>query len=192
MTLFSRIIDRLWGKEAGQMDLSPLIDRDVFVEDKHPDELLPKKTEGPKSTRFILDLLQEVQQIDYEALGEKDGYEKQDVSRMKVGEDLVIAAFRKQYAYAIEYIEKELQSLRPQLTDELLEVMPVIYGELHELMKSLEDQLAKMALERDLALSGDGIVELAVMRYRAGFEKGYRLFIKEKMMYGSTFKLFEL
>ena len=184
MTIFSRIFGKRIDTPSFRQveEERPEMPKDLFIEERHPREL-----ESPdyqrKTARQEKSLLASLLDRDYESMGHKDGYRMHDLCRLEEQLEIIAADFRQVIDMALQDIEIQLDKLRMHLTDK----MEVEASDLYEKMHTRDDQLVKqkreLMLQKDLAISGQGFVERPFKYYKAGFKRGYDLYIQEELIF---------
>lgn len=168
-------------EELDIISKTPAPARELFIEDRHPDEFLAPPV--PKEIKREKTLLQDLLERDYLAMGHKDGYETHDLSRMELGKELIASDFRLALDQALQDIEGQLEILAKHLTEMAQEIAPGLYEKSHTRHDQLVKQKRDLMLQKDLAVAGDGYVEKPWKYYKAGFIKGYDLYLEEEVIF---------
>lgn len=155
--------------------------KELFIEDRHPHEFLaPEPTKKGKREKTILeDLLA----TDYEGLGHRDGYEDHDLSLLDMRLELIASDFRQAFDRALQEIEMELEPLGIHLTERTQLETPELYERIHTRQDQLIKQKRELMTQKDLAVIGEGFVEKPYRYYKAGFRRGYGLYVEEQLIF---------
>ncbi|TFV94483.1 hypothetical protein E4S40_10705 [Algoriphagus kandeliae] len=159
-------------------------DRDLFLEDRHPDELMEISSHPQKSTEKTL--LEDLLSKDYERIGLRDGYETRDLSEMDEGLRVMAMEFRQVYDKALQDLDDKIAFIRLHLTDELEEKSQTLSDQVYHSLDLLLTQKKDMVAQKDLAMVGEGYIEKPYQDYKRGFKRGYKLYLEEKVMFKRT------
>lgn len=172
MTIFSR----LFGKRPAAAQVqetpatleTPLVDRALFIEEP---EAEAGKVGGISQERgtVLADLLE----VDYESMGWKDGHDYHDLDRMEFQMELIAADFRQAYDRELQEIGHQLEVLEPYLVEKMKAEAPDLYSKIETKHKSLLKKQRDLMLQKDLAVTGEGYIEPAIKRYKAGYLSGF-------------------
>lgn len=185
MTFFSKLFGKrpvaVQTEAPAVMETAPKIAKDLFVEDRHPEEFgMQEAAEKSRSEKTILEGLLD---RDYQEMGHRDGYHMHDLSWREMRLELIAADFRQAFDMALQDIDIQLDQLGMHLTAILEEEAP----DLHKKIQIRHDQLVRqrreLMLQKDLAVTGEGFVEKSAKYYKAGFREGYDLYIQEELIF---------
>lgn len=189
------ILSKLFGKKAQTTEVSPSleqfdpfnvqdnpIDKSLFTEDRHPNELFVSSEPGSrKKTRKSI--LEDLKSKDYYAMGMSDGLEDPNFDTMNQLVNLISCDFKEVYTLAIQEIDEQLFRIDRTLIPQFEEEMPFEYREVKLQKEKLEEQKRDLKQQFDLAALGEGYIEKSVEQYKAGFRKGYRQWTNENLLF---------
>ena len=189
------ILSKLFGKKAQTIEASPTleqidpfqildnqIDKSLFTEDRHPNELFLDSESGPrKKTRKSI--LEDLKSKDYYAMGMRDGFEDPNFETMNQLVNLITCDFKEVYTLAIQEIDEQLFKINRTLIPQFEEEMPYEYREVQLQKEKLEEQKRDLKQQFDLAALGEGYIEKSVEQYKAGFKKGFRQWTNENLLF---------
>lgn len=159
-----------------------LIDKSLFTEERHPNELFM----GPESgiqKKSRKSLLEDLKSRDYFRMGMRDGYEEPNFETMDQHVNLIACDFKEVYSLAIQEIDEQLFMIDRTMVPQFEEQMPYEYREVMLQKEKLEEQKRDLKQQFDLAAMGEGYIEKSVEQYKAGFKKGFRQWTNEKLMF---------
>ncbi|WP_114749619.1 hypothetical protein [Pleomorphovibrio marinus] len=179
MTILSRIFGKKSTGTQQEAAVAPL-ERELFLEDRHPVELFPEKEErqGREEASILGDLLDK----DYLAMGQRDGYEDRSGTFLEGHLEVIAADFRRRLYQAQSEIEHHMHGVSTLLTERTREHMPDQFHMLERKLAQLEQQQREVLREIDLAPMGQGYIEVAFRRYKEGFRKGFTLRMEEDIL----------
>ena len=158
------------------------IDKSLFTEDRHPNELFVSSEPGSrKKTRKSI--LEDLKSKDYYAMGMRDGFEDPNFDTMNQLVNLISCDFKEVYTLAIQEIDEQLFRIDRTLIPQFEEEMPFEYREVKLQKEKLEEQKRDLKQQFDLAALGEGYIEKSVEQYKAGFRKGYRQWTNENILF---------
>jgi hypothetical protein len=189
------ILSKLFGKKAQNTEVSPTleqidpfqildnqIDKSLFTEDRHPNELFLDSEPGSrKKTRKSI--LEDLKSKDYYAMGMRDGFEDPNFETMNQLVNLISCDFKEVYTLAIQEIDEQLFKINRTLIPQFEEEMPYEYREVQLQKEKLEEQKRDLKQQFDLAALGEGYIEKSVEQYKAGFKKGFRQWTNENLLF---------
>jgi hypothetical protein len=189
------ILSKLFGKKAQNTEVSPTleqidpfqildnqIDKSLFTEDRHPNELFLDTEPGSrKKTRKSI--LEDLKSKDYYAMGMRDGFEDPNFETMNQLVNLISCDFKEVYTLAIQEIDEQLFKINRTLIPQFEEEMPYEYREVQLQKEKLEEQKRDLKQQFDLAALGEGYIEKSVEQYKAGFKKGFRQWTNENLLF---------
>lgn len=155
--------------------------RDLFIEDREPREFL--SPEPVRLTKREKTILEELLALDYAGMGHKDGYEIHDLAGLDMQLELIATDFRQAFDKALQDIEVQLEPLGIHLTDRMREETPELFEKIHTRQDQLVKQKRELMTQKDLALTGEGFVEKPYRYYKAGFRRGYDLYVEEQLIF---------
>lgn len=178
MTFFSKIFGKKSTPSQQESDVAP-IERDLFLEDRHPREIYPESETKTGTSPILQSLLQR----DYFTIGQRDGYEDHDASALEEHLEVIAAEFRETLYHALAEIEERKDHIASYLTDQARESMPHQCRKMEVKLMQLESQCKEIMRQIDLAPMGEGYIERPVKMYKAGFHKGFDLWLKEDELF---------
>ena len=189
------ILSKLFGKKAQTTEVSPsleqfdpfnvqdnLIDKSLFTEDRHPNELFVSSEPGSRK-KSRKSILEDLKSKDYYAMGMRDGFEDPNFDTMNQLVNLISCDFKEVYTLAIQEIDEQLFRIDRTLIPQFEEEMPFEYREVKLQKEKLEEQKRDLKQQFDLAALGEGYIEKSVEQYKAGFRKGYRQWTNENLLF---------
>ena len=189
------ILSKLFGKKAQITEVSPsleqfdpfnvqdnLIDKSLFTEDRHPNELFVSSEPGSRK-KSRKSILEDLKSKDYYAMGMSDGLEDPNFDTMNQLVNLISCDFKEVYTLAIQEIDEQLFRIDRTLIPQFEEEMPFEYREVKLQKEKLEEQKRDLKQQFDLAALGEGYIEKSVEQYKAGFRKGYRQWTNENLLF---------
>ena len=189
------ILSKLFGKKAQTTEVSPsleqfdpfnvqdnLIDKSLFTEDRHPNELFVSSEPGSRK-KSRKSILEDLKSKDYYAMGMSDGLEDPNFDTMNQLVNLISCDFKEVYTLAIQEIDEQLFRIDRTLIPQFEEEMPFEYREVKLQKEKLEEQKRDLKQQFDLAALGEGYIEKSVEQYKAGFRKGYRQWTNENLLF---------
>jgi hypothetical protein len=160
----------------------PQIDKSLFTEDRHPNELFPSMDpSGQKKSKKSI--LEDLKTRNYYAMGMRDGLDDHNFDSMDQNVNLISCDFKEVYAQAIQEIDEHLLKIAKTLVPQFEEQMPYEYREVMLQKEQLEEQKRDLKQQFDLANMGEGYIEKTVEQYKAGFKKGFRQWTEENLMF---------
>jgi hypothetical protein len=186
MTIFSKIFGKRKRTEpvtvAEPQFEQPKVPRDLFVEDRHPDDIERTKFQG-RADSSPKPILQTLLERDYHGLGYRDGYGLHDIDKLVFQLEVIASDFRQAYDRALQDIVMDMDALVPHLTDKVQEVAPEIHRKSKTRYEQLDREFRSLSLQKDLALTGEGYIERSIKYYKSGFIEGYEFYLEEKKMF---------
>ena len=189
------ILSKLFGKKAQTTEVSPtleqfdpfnlqdnLIDKSLFTEDRHPNELFVSSEPGSRK-KSRKSILEDLKSKDYYAMGMRDGFEDPNFDTMNQLVNLISCDFKEVYTLAIQEIDEQLFRIDRTLIPQFEEEMPFEYREVKLQKEKLEEQKRDLKQQFDLAALGEGYIEKSVEQYKAGFKKGFRQWTNENLLF---------
>lgn len=189
------ILSKLFGKKAQTTEVSPSleqfdpfnvqdnpIDKSLFTEDRHPNELFVSSESGSRK-KSRKSILEDLKSKDYYAMGMSDGLEDPNFDTMNQLVNLISCDFKEVYTLAIQEIDEQLFRIDRTLIPQFEEEMPFEYREVKLQKEKLEEQKRDLKQQFDLAALGEGYIEKSVEQYKAGFRKGYRQWTNENLLF---------
>lgn len=155
--------------------------KELFVEERHPTEFLAP--DPPQRRKREKTILEDLLAIDYAALGQKEGYEQHDLSKLDMQLDLLVSDFRLAFDRALQDIEVELEPLGIHLTDRVKEETPELFAKIRVRQEQLIKQRSELLTQKDLAVTGEGFIEKPYRYYKSGFRRGYDLYVEEQLIF---------
>ena len=160
----------------------PQIDKSLFTEDRHPNELfasldLPSQKKSKKS------ILEDLKSQNYYTMGMRDGLEDHNFETMDQNVNLIACDFKEVYSQAIQEIDNHLLKIEKTLDPQFEQQMPHEYREVILQKEKLEEQKRDLKQQFDLAAVSEGYIEKSVEQYKAGFRKGFRQWTNENLMF---------
>lgn len=155
--------------------------RELFVEDREPGEFL--SPEPARLTKREKTILEELLALDYAGMGHKDGYEIHALEGLDMQLELIATDFRQAFDKALQDIEIQLEPLGIHLTERMKEETPELYEKIHTRQDQLVKQRRELMQQKDLAITGEGFVEKPYRYYKAGFRRGYDLYVEEQLIF---------
>ncbi|MCS5488875.1 hypothetical protein [Algoriphagus limi] len=190
MSIFTRLFGRktpIMVEQQSQASIEtmesniPQIDKSLFIEDMHPDELFTG--EEADKRRSKKSILEDLKSRDYYAMGMRDGLDDPNFETMDQNVNLIACDFKEVYSQAIQEIDEQLLKIDRTLVPQFEEQMPFEYREVKLQKERLEEQKWDLKQQFDLATVGEGYIEKSVERYKAGFKKGFRQWSNENLMF---------
>lgn len=188
-------LSKLFGKKAQTTEVSPSleqfdpfnlqdspIDKSLFTEDRHPNELFVSGEPGSRK-KSRKSILEDLKSKDYYAMGMRDGFEDPNFDTMNQLVNLISCDFKEVYTLAIQEIDEQLFRIDRTLMPQFEEEMPFEYREVKLQKEKLEEQKRDLKQQFDLAALGEGYIEKSVEQYKAGFRKGYRQWTNENLLF---------
>lgn len=188
-------LSKLFGKKAQTTEVSPSleqfdpfngqdnpIDKSLFTEDRHPNELFVSGEPGSRK-KSRKSILEDLKSKDYYAMGMRDGLEDPNFDTMNQLVNLISCDFKEVYTLAIQEIDEQLFRIDRTLIPQFEEEMPFEYREVKLQKEKLEEQKRDLKQQFDLAALGEGYIEKSVEQYKAGFRKGYRQWTNENLLF---------
>lgn len=189
------ILSKLFGKKAQNTEVSPTleqidpfqildnqIDKSLFTEDRHPNELFLDNESGSRK-KSRKSILEDLKSKDYYAMGMRDGFEDPNFETMNQLVNLISCDFKEVYTLAIQEIDEQLFKINRTLIPQFEEEMPFEYREVQLQKEKLEEQKRDLKQQFDLAALGEGYIEKSVEQYKAGFKKGFRQWTNENLLF---------
>ena len=189
------ILSKLFGKKAQNTEVSPAleqidpfqildnqIDKSLFTEDRHPNELFLDNESGSRK-KSRKSILEDLKSKDYYAMGMRDGFEDPNFETMNQLVNLISCDFKEVYTLAIQEIDEQLFKINRTLIPQFEEEMPFEYREVQLQKEKLEEQKRDLKQQFDLAALGEGYIEKSVEQYKAGFKKGFRQWTNENLLF---------
>jgi hypothetical protein len=161
---------------------TPLIDKSLFIEDRHPSELFPSLGEEPAQPSKR-SLLGELKSLNYYAMGKRDGLEDPNFEVMEQNVNLIACDFKEVFSQAIQEIDEQLFKIERILDPRFESEMPMEYREVSKQREQLEEQKRDLKQQFDMAVLGEGYIEKSVQQYKAGYRKGFSLWKNENLMF---------
>ncbi|EMS33831.1 hypothetical protein C943_04150 [Mariniradius saccharolyticus AK6] len=119
-------------------------------------------------------------------MGLRDGLEDHNFEVMDQNVNLIACDFKEVYAQAIQEIDEHLLKIEKVLNPMFQQQMPHEYREVKLQKEMLEEQKRDLKQQFDLAAVSEGYIEKSVEQYRAGFRKGFNLWINENLLFKPT------
>jgi hypothetical protein len=189
------ILSKLFGKKAQNTEVSPTlgqidplqiqdnqIDKSLFIEDRHPNELFLDNESGSRK-KSRKSILEDLKSKDYFGMGMRDGFEDPNFETMNQLVNLISCDFKEVYTLAIQEIDEQLFKINRTLMPQFEEEMPFEYREVQLQKEKLEEQKRDLKQQFDLAAIGEGYIEKSVEQYKAGFKKGFRQWTNENLLF---------
>lgn len=160
----------------------PLIDKSLFTEDRHPDELFSSLESAPqkKSRKSILE---DLKSRNYHTMGMRDALDDHNFETMDHHVNLIACDFKEVYSQAIQEIDDHLLKIDRTLNPHFEAQMPHEYREVFLQKEKLEEQKRDLRQQFDLTALGEGYIEKSVEQYKAGFRKGFKQWSDENLMF---------
>ncbi|WP_162342685.1 hypothetical protein [Cyclobacterium salsum] len=162
----------------------PQIDKSLFTEERHPDELF-SSNDPIKQKKSRKSILEDLKAQDYYTMGMSDGLEDHNFETMNQNVNLIACDFKEVYSLAIQEIDEHLFKIERTLDPKFEQEMPQEYREVLMQKEKLEEQKRDLKQQFDLAVMGEGYLEKSVERYKAGFRKGFKQWSEENLMFKS-------
>lgn len=193
MNLFSKIFSKTAPAQVEPNSLNnhtesnmatqvPQIDKSLFTEDRHPNELFAN-LDTPSQKRSKKSILEDLKAQNYYSMGMRDGLEDYNFETMDQNVNLIACDFKEVYAQAIQEIDDHLLKIEKTLDPQFEQEMPGEYREVILQKEKLEEQKRDLKQQFDLAAMGEGYIEKSVEQYKAGFRKGFRQWTNENLMF---------
>ncbi len=160
----------------------PQIDKSLFTEDRHPNELFAS-LDLPGQKRSKKSILEDLKSQNYYTMGMRDGLEDHNFETMDQNVNLIACDFKEVYSQAIQEIDNHLLKIEKTLDPQFEQQMPHEYREVILQKEKLEEQKRDLKQQFDLAAVSEGYIEKSVEHYKAGFRKGFRQWKDENLMF---------
>lgn len=160
----------------------PQIDKSLFTEDRHPNELFPN-LDAVRPKKSKKSILEDLKSQNYYNMGMRDGYDDHNFETMVEKVNLIACDFKEVYAQAIQEVDQQLLEIEKTLVPHFEEEMPYEYREVMLQKEHLEEQKRDLKQQFDLAAMGEGYIEKSVEQFKAGFRKGFRQWKEENLMF---------
>jgi hypothetical protein len=160
----------------------PQIDKSLFTEDRHPDELFPSN-DANNQKKSRKSILEDLKAQNYYNMGMSDGLEDHNFETMNQNVNLIACDFKEVYSLAIQEIDEHLFKIERTIDPKFEQEMPQEYREVMMQKEKLEEQKRDLKQQFDLAVMGEGYIEKSVERYKAGFRKGFKQWSEENLMF---------
>ena len=116
-------------------------------------------------------------------MGRRSGLEDHHPEVMEEQLDLSAAAFREAYYREKAATLDRIDTYKLELSPKTKEVMPYQYARIEKKVEQEQRRLEDIQIQIDLAACGEGYIEQSVRQFKAGFRKGYTLWLDEEIVF---------
>ncbi len=145
-----------------QENITPEINERIFS-DPEPPQNVQEPTSGSRLKRFL--------EKQYATIGYTEGYEYHSAEILEQKLKVLLAEFRQVADEAIDLRRQEVFELKKQRID-TRDLSPRLEEQLSLRIAELEANIARLELEKERSVEGEGLVMRCVHAYKEGFLRG--------------------